>query len=140
MWARRASFSSRRFSSRRPVPMVLRAPCRSLNYSHRASSEEADMESKIDLRAVLEQAVERGASDIHFKVGQPPVIRFDGDLEPLGGWEPLGSFDLQAIVEEIGVLSPSRMRAFEATGELDTAYQLPGLPRFRVNAFRQRGD
>jgi twitching motility protein PilT len=98
------------------------------------------MDSKIDLRAILEQAVEKGASDIHFKVGQPPIVRFDGELEPLPGWEPLGSFDLQALVEEIGVLSPSRMRSFEATGELDTAYQLPGLPRFRVNAFRQRGD
>src|SRR5436309_8673341 len=98
------------------------------------------MDSKIDLRAILEQAVEQGASDIHFKVGQPPVIRFDGELEPLEGWAPLGSFDLQSIVDEIGVLSPSRMRSFEATGELDTAYQLPGLPRFRVNAFRQRGD
>src|SRR5436305_14352502 len=106
--------------------MVLRAPCRSLNYSHRASSEEADMESKIDLRAVLEQAVERGASDIHFKVGQPPVVRFDGELQPLGGWEPLGSFELQSIVEEIGVLSPSRMRTFEATGARATSSQLPG--------------
>src|SRR5436309_5174898 len=98
------------------------------------------MDSKIDLRAILEQAVEQGASDIHFKVGQPPVIRFDGELEPLEGWAPLGSFDLQSIVDEIGVLSPARMRSFDATGELDTAYQLPELPRFRVNAFRQRGD
>ena len=43
------------------------------------------MDSKIDLRAILEQAVEQGASDIHFKVGQPPVIRFDGELGPLAG-------------------------------------------------------
>jgi twitching motility protein PilT len=98
------------------------------------------MAPTIDLREILAEAVDRGASDVHFKVGQPPVIRFDGELQPLSGHPPLGSFDLQAILDEIGALSPSRMRTFEATGELDTAYQLPDLPRFRVNAFRQRGD
>src|SRR5438477_1301484 len=97
--ARAASSASRLFSSRHPEPMALRAHCRSLVFLHRASSEEADMDSKIDLRAILEQAVERGASDIHFKVGQPPVVRFDGELQPLAGWKPLGSFDLQSIVE-----------------------------------------
>jgi twitching motility protein PilT len=93
-----------------------------------------------DLTQVLATAVERGASDVHFKVDQPPVIRFDGDLQPLEGWEPLTSLDLEAILEEITALSPRRLRAFEDTGELDTAYQIPSLPRFRVNAFRQRGD
>jgi twitching motility protein PilT len=98
------------------------------------------MAPTIDLHEILAEAVDRGASDIHFKVGQPPVIRFDGELQPMRGRQPLGSFDLQAILDEIGALSPSRMRTFESTGELDTAYQLPDLPRFRVNAFRQRGD
>ena len=94
----------------------------------------------MDLTGVLRAAVERGASDIHFKAGQPPIIRYDGELQPMTEWAPLMSEDLQALLDEIGALSPSRIRAFEQTGELDTAYQVPELPRFRVNAFRQRGD
>jgi twitching motility protein PilT len=96
--------------------------------------------TRIDLEGILTRAVDRGASDVHFKSGQPPIMRFDGELEPMEGWKELDSFDLEAILEEITALSPRQMSAFDTTGELDTAYQLPGLPRFRVNAFRQRGD
>jgi twitching motility protein PilT len=94
----------------------------------------------VELTAILREAVERGASDIHLKFGQPPVIRYDGDLSPLEGHPILTSFELQEVLEEIGRLSPSRVRSFENSGELDIAYQVPDLPRFRVNAFRQRGD
>src|SRR5437667_9148540 len=94
----------------------------------------------MDLASVLSEAVKRGASDVHLKVGKQPVMRHDGELSPLDSWPALSSFDLQAVLDEIGALSPARVRAFEASGELDTAYQIPDLPRFRVNAFRQRGD
>jgi twitching motility protein PilT len=100
----------------------------------------ADGSARLDLPRLLGDAVERGASDIHLKVGQPPIIRYDGELGPMDGWPPLSSADLQAVLEEIGALARSRVRAFETSGELDTAYQVSGLPRFRVNAFRQRGD
>jgi twitching motility protein PilT len=95
---------------------------------------------QMNLEAILQAAVDRGASDIHFKIGQPPVIRFDGELGPLEGHRRLGSVDLQAILEAVGASAPARISRFEDSGELDIAYQLPGLPRFRVNAFRQRGD
>jgi twitching motility protein PilT len=94
----------------------------------------------MNLEAILHAAVDRGASDIHFKIGQPPIIRFDGDLGPLEGHRRLGSADLQGILEAVGASAPARISRFEDSGELDIAYQLPGLPRFRVNAFRQRGD
>jgi twitching motility protein PilT len=103
----------------------------------RAASVDAD---QVDLHAILRTAVERGASDVHLKVGQPPIIRFDGELEPLIGWTPLGVPALEDVLEEVGASAPGRASAFEQTGELDTAYQAFGLPRFRVNAFRQRGD
>jgi twitching motility protein PilT len=96
--------------------------------------------TRVDLSGILRDAVERGASDIHFKVGQPPIMRFDGHLSPMEGWLAMTSISLQEVLDEIGALSPSRVRSFEASGELDTAYQIPDLPRFRVNAFRQRGD
>jgi len=95
---------------------------------------------RMELNQILHSAVERGASDIHLKVGQPPVIRFDGELGLLEGWQPLDSAGLEEVLREVGAAAPARLAAFEETGELDLAYQRPGLPRFRVNAFRQRGE
>ena len=94
----------------------------------------------MDLNTLLRTAVERGASDLHLKVGQPPVIRHDGALAPLDGWAPLDAAQLELVLNEIGASAPARLAAFHETGELDTSYQQDGLPRFRVNAFRQRGD
>ena len=94
----------------------------------------------MELNQVLRAAVDRGASDVHLKLGRPPVVRFDGELEPLPGFSPLGALELQEVVNQIGASAPSRLEVFERTGELDTAYQPADLPRFRVNAFRQRGE
>lgn len=94
----------------------------------------------VELEAILRTAVERGASDIHLKFGHAPVVRFDGDLEPLAGFELLDTLDLERFVNAVGASSPARLDLFERTGELDTAYHVSGLPRFRVNVFRQRGD
>jgi twitching motility protein PilT len=95
---------------------------------------------RVDLEAILGAAVDRGASDVHLKVARPPVVRFDGKLETLPGFSPLGTAELEDVVSLVGASARSRLASFESTGELDTAYQVPGLPRFRVNAFRQRGD
>src|SRR5262245_4695709 len=94
----------------------------------------------IDLERILGIAIDRGASDVHLKVDRPPIVRFDGKLEPLPGFPPFSAIELEYIVSQVGASSRSRMASFETTGELDTAYQVAGLPRFRVNAFRQRGD
>jgi len=93
-----------------------------------------------NLHKILSVAVARGASDVHLKVGRPPIVRYDGHLEPLRGFDELGSEQLETVVNEVGASSRSRLSMFERTGELDTAYQPQGLPRFRVNAFRQRGE
>ena len=85
-------------------------------------------------------AVARGASDVHLKLGRPPIVRFDGELEPLEGCRALDALALEEVLALVGASSRSRHAAFEETGELDTAYQADGLPRFRVNAFRQRGE
>src|SRR5215203_3644679 len=94
----------------------------------------------LNLENLLRTAVGRGASDVHLKVGQPPIIRYDGELHALEGWDTLDSEQLEAILEQIGGSAPARLESFYDTGELDTAYQQADLPRFRVNAFRQRGD
>ena len=93
----------------------------------------------MDLTAVLRHAVAAGASDVHFKVGQPPVLRSDGELSPATEFPALGDADVQAVLERVTATVPRRREQFEATGDLDLAYVEPGLPRFRVNGFRQRG-
>jgi twitching motility protein PilT len=92
----------------------------------------------MDLNAVLREAVEAGASDVHLKVGQPPVLRRDGELAP-SDHPPLTEANLQAVLELVSASAPRRRQIFDETGDLDIAYADEGLPRFRVNGFRQRG-
>ena len=93
----------------------------------------------MDLSAVLRHAVEAGASDVHLKVGQPPVLRSDGELAPAADFGVLGDADLTAVLDQVAAAYPRRRELFDETGDLDIAYSEPGLPRFRVNGFRQRG-
>jgi twitching motility protein PilT len=94
----------------------------------------------VDLNAVLGHAVELGASDIHLKVGQPPVLRRDGELGLLPEHPPLYDSDLEAALALVADLTPAKLSHFHETGELDIAYAAEGLPRFRVNGYRQRGS
>src|ERR671937_6711 len=93
----------------------------------------------MDLNATLRRAVELGASDIHLKIGQPPILRRDGSLGPMEGESPLGDEELRSALDIVGSTAPFKLAQFEETGDLDIAYQSEDLPRFRVNAFRQRG-
>jgi twitching motility protein PilT len=93
----------------------------------------------MDLNLMLQQAVQAGASDIHLKAGRPPLARRDGVVEPLDGWAPLTDQNLLVALERVCSDSPSKLQSFHDSGDLDLAYAAEGLPRFRVNAFRQRG-
>src|ERR671932_1115618 len=93
----------------------------------------------MDLDSLLRHAVELGASDVHLKLGQRPVVRRDGKLARMDGWQPLDTPALEAALATVGASAPARLAAFHETGDLDVAYQSADLPRFRVNAFRQRG-
>ena len=104
--------------------------------AHRAADCSCDV---IDLIPLLRSAVEAGASDLHLKLGQPPVVRLDGDLEQMEGIPPLTEPDLESVLDAVTQISPKRRDQFEDTGDLDIAYSHPSLPRFRVNGFRQRG-
>jgi twitching motility protein PilT len=93
----------------------------------------------MDLNALLRRAVELGASDIHLKLEQPPMLRRDGSIGPIEGAPALLEQDLLGALETVTRIAPDRMRTFHETGDLDIAYTAEGLPRFRVNVFRQRG-
>jgi twitching motility protein PilT len=58
---------------------------------------------------------------------------------PLEGWDAVGEPELIAVLKRVTAHAPARLKSFEQAGELDIAYSAPGLPRFRVNGFRQRG-
>jgi len=92
----------------------------------------------MDLNGLLRRAVELGASDIHLKLGQPPVLRRDGDLGPLEEHPPLDEAALASALQTVGARSPEKLQHFHDAGDLDIAYQDEDLPRFRVNAYRQR--
>jgi twitching motility protein PilT len=93
----------------------------------------------MELNDVLRHAAEVGATDVHFKLGQPPVLRSDGVLAPANVFSPLDENDLTSILDAVTIAAPRRREGFDETGELDIAYAAPDLPRFRVNGFRQRG-
>jgi len=93
----------------------------------------------MELNGLLRRAVELGASDIHLKIGQPPILRRDGDLAPMEGFPALDDHGLEAILHIVAARSPEKLQHFHDVGDLDIAYQDEDLPRFRVNAYRQRG-
>ena len=92
----------------------------------------------MDLNEVLKVALRGGASDIHLKSGLPPMFRVDGALVPLKNSERLMPEEIQKMA--LAIMNPIQKERFEETREVDLAYGIPGLGRFRVNAFQQRGS
>jgi twitching motility protein PilT len=92
----------------------------------------------MEFDALLKRAVDLGASDIHLKLNRPPAARRDGDIAAFVD-TPLTEEDLDSYLRKVTALAPQRYDQFQESGDLDIAYAVEGLPRFRVNAFRQRG-
>ena len=85
---------------------------------------------------LLRKVTELGASDLHIKVGSPPMIRMDGELESLDApsCTPDDTKDYAA-----SLMSEKQIRRFSETNEIDFAYSAPQVGRYRVNVYRQRG-
>jgi twitching motility protein PilT len=92
-----------------------------------------------DLHFCLHYLIEHGGSDLHLKVPSAPVIRVDGSMNPIDGLAPLTPEDTERAVHEM-LADPTKLQEFNDEGEVDFAYSIPGLARFRCNAFRQRGS
>ncbi|MFL5906872.1 MAG: type IV pilus twitching motility protein PilT [Solirubrobacterales bacterium] len=90
-----------------------------------------------DINKSLAYVVEREGSDLHIKVDSPPVARVHGDLWALKEGEPLSESDTEKALEAIA--GEKQLAEFKENGEADFSYELEGVSRFRVNAFRQRG-
>jgi Tfp pilus assembly pilus retraction ATPase PilT len=92
----------------------------------------------LELNEVLKVAIRGGASDIHLKSGLPPMFRVDGALVPLKNGDRILPEELQALA--LSIMNPSQKARFDEDREADLAYGIPGLGRFRVNVFQQRGS
>ena len=86
---------------------------------------------------LLVKMIEVGASDLHLKVGSPPVMRIDGELHPTN-LHVLAPKDTEAYAE--GIFTQKASKEFRDSGEADFAHGRSELGRFRINVFRQRGS
>ncbi len=92
----------------------------------------------MELDTILAQSLERKASDVHLKVGRPPMYRIHGTLVPMNGAPTLDAAAMNGFVA--GLLDEYHQKQFQERLQSDLAYSAPSLGRYRVNIFRQRGD
>ena len=91
----------------------------------------------MELNEILQIALRGGASDIHLKAGLPPMFRVDGSLVPLKDGKRLPPEEVARMA--FGIMNEFQKEKFKQSNEVDLAYGVPGLGRFRVNVFQQRG-
>ena len=91
----------------------------------------------MELNDILTVAIKGGASDIHLKAGLPPMFRIDGTLVPLKDAKRLSPEDIGRMA--FSIMNNFQKEKFKEDNEIDLAYGVPGLGRFRVNVFMQRG-
>ncbi len=92
---------------------------------------------EFDFSEVLARMVETRASDVHITSQFPPAIRDKGRIKPMEGFPVLNSQQTREVV--YGILNDDQRKRFEVDQQLDFAYAIPGVARFRVNCFFQRG-
>jgi twitching motility protein PilT len=90
----------------------------------------------VDLTAIAKWASKNGASDIHIKVGRPPMVRINGEIRSI----PKAPKVTQELAGQMAwsIMNSSQRERFKVTNDLDMAWAAPNLGRFRVNVFRQR--
>lgn len=88
------------------------------------------------VQQLLEDMVKANASDLHLKVGSPPMMRIDGTLTPCGE-EAMKPEDTMQVAQEL--ISSNRRLKIPDIGSVDFSYSIPGVARYRVNVFHQRG-
>jgi twitching motility protein PilT len=92
--------------------------------------------SPFNFKAILQEMIKQNASDLHLKVGRPPTLRVNGDLTPTQ-FPAMRPEDLKSLAEQ--VMTPKQVKEFAENKEADFAIGVPGIGRFRVNVYQQRG-
>jgi twitching motility protein PilT len=91
----------------------------------------------MDINDLLRKAYSLDASDLHIKVGSPPILRIYGELTPMTSEKKITNEDALKIATS--VMMPHQLEIFKKKNDIDLAYSVPGLGRFRCNVFLQRG-
>lgn len=91
---------------------------------------------KIDIDVLLEELVLKEGSDLHLRVGEPPIYRVAGELERSDA-PPVAKEDMEELAFRL--MKPAQRELFEKNLEFDMAYEISGVARFRVNCFKQMG-
>jgi twitching motility protein PilT len=92
--------------------------------------------SPFNFKAILQEMIKQNASDLHLKVGRPPTLRVNGDLTATQ-FPAMRPEDLKSLAEQ--VMTPKQVKEFAEHKEADFAIGVPGIGRFRVNVYQQRG-
>jgi len=93
---------------------------------------------ELRIEILLEEVVRRRASDLHLQVGLPPMLRIDGSLLPVAGFNPLDEASLETLL--FAILDQDQRQILEKDKEFDFSFAFGILGRFRVNAFHERGN
>jgi twitching motility protein PilT len=91
----------------------------------------------MELNEILTIAVKAKSSDIHIKAGLPPIVRIDGKLRPIPNAPRLVPDAVRTMA--FAIMNEQQKKQFEENSEVDLSYGVPGLGRFRINAYSQRG-
>lgn len=93
---------------------------------------------ELRIEILLEEVFRKKASDLHLQVGLPPMLRIDGALAPISGFNPLDESQVEALV--FAILEPDQRQILEKDKEFDFSFAFGNLGRFRVNAYHERGN
>ena len=96
------------------------------------------MNQELRIELLLEEVVKRRASDLHLQVGLPPMLRVDGSLIPIQGYNPLGEAEVERLI--YAILDEEQQQILHKDKEFDFSFAFGNLGRFRVNAFHERGN
>ena len=118
-----------------PPTAVADAPGAAVSDGDAISAFAGSDRARAALDGLLRNMVERGASDLHLRCGEPPIIRLHGEMTRLEG-APLDAPTLDAMVRSI--MPERNRREYKDTNDTDYAYELPGVARFRANALKDR--
>jgi len=93
---------------------------------------------ELRIEILLEEVVRRRASDLHLQVGLPPMLRVDGSLVPVAGFNPLDESAVETLI--FAILDADQQQILEKDKEFDFSFAFGSLGRFRVNAYHERGN
>jgi len=101
---------------------------------HESQPEQRSAAARMEIEGLLRVLVDKSASDLHLRVGEPPVLRIHGEIKRLTDLEPLTNARLEAMI--VSIMPDRNLAEYREVNDTDFAHEITGLARFRANAFR----